>query len=182
MPTLDITKSQLMESLQDFALEFATPALVDVDHAVIGFVNNATPPKDGNDFVVITPLSQTRVGTNAESDDDPTSDTVTLSEYVQCEIQLDCYSRKRKNARLRAQTYETIARSGPGARFFRRYGIDCQFASPCQNLTAVMDSGQYVSRWTTTLTVGFWKQVSTGQDYFTDVKPELVNVDIRFKP
>ena len=145
MQVTDKTESKLIQSVLDFCFKCSNPALADENHVIVGYTNNLTLPSDGNDFCVITPLSERRVHKTIESDPLVT-DNINLSEYLECEI------------------------------------IDCQGADVCRNLTAVLDSDQYVSRWNTTLTLGQWKTVQLTQDYFTDIDPELINVDAKFRP
>lgn len=181
MHVTDKTESKLIQSVLDFCFKCSNPALADENHVIVGYTNNLTLPSDGNDFCVITPLSERRVHKTIESDPMVT-DNINLSEYLECEIQIDCYSSNRKDARLRVEAFELIAKSSYGVNFFRQYGIDCQGADVCRNLTTVLDSDQYVSRWNTTLTLGQWKTVQLTQDYFTDIDPELINVDAKFRP
>ena len=181
MAVNDITQSQLVKSVRDFCLNFASPALKDIDHVIVGYTNNLTLPSDGNDFCVVTPISERRLHTTKETDSKDV-DSVHLSEYLETVVQIDCYSTNRKDARTRVESYELVARSRYGVDHFKKYQVDCQHADICRNTTAILDSDQYVSRWTTTLTLGIWKQVEITQDYFTDIDPELINVDAQFKP
>lgn len=177
----DTTQSQLIKSVRDFCLKFATPALKDIEHVLVGYTNNFTLPTDGNDFCVVTPISERRLHTVNERDS-LDSDTVELSEYLETVVQIDCYSTNRKDARTRVESYELVGRSRYGVEHFKQYKVDCQHADICRNNTGILDSDQYVSRWTTNLTLGIWKQADITQDYFTDIDPELINVDAKFKP
>ena len=105
-----------------------------------------------------------------------------LAEYVNLDIQIDVYSTNIFDALERAQTFETVARSDFGVQHFLAFGIDCLFADGVQNLTAVMDSKQYVSRWTLVLHLGYWKRVKLAQDFFKTAIVDVINVDTKFKP
>ena len=63
MAVNDITQSQLIKSVRDFCLNFASPALKDIEHVVVGYTNNLTPPSVGNDLCVVTPISERRLHT-----------------------------------------------------------------------------------------------------------------------
>lgn len=181
MAVSDTTPSKLIQSVREFCLTFSTPPLKDLAHVIVGYTNNLTLPPDGNDFCVVTPISERRLHTTKETDLDE-KDSVQLAEYLESVVQIDCYSTNRKDARTRCESYELVARSRYGVEHFKKYNVDCQHADICRNTTAILDSDQYVSRWTTTLTLGIWKQVEITQDYFTEIEPELINVDLKFKP
>ena len=181
MAVSDTTPSKLIQSVREFCLNFSTPPLKDLAHVIVGYTNNLTLPPDGNDFCVVTPISERRLHTTKETDLDE-KDSVQLAEYLESVVQIDCYSTNRTDARTRCESYELVARSRYGVEHFKKYNVDCQHADICRNTTAILDSDQYVSRWTTTLTLGIWKQVEITQDYFTEIEPELINVDLKFKP
>lgn len=180
----DISDAQLLPALIGFCSTFATPKLADQMHVLDGFGNNRTLPPDGNDFCVVTPITQTRSGTDVVHLEKDGQDVIELREYVDVDIQIDCYSGPRdpQAAYQRAQTYETVARSYFGVDFFKRFGLDCLYADSLQNLSADLDSKQYVSRWMLMLHLGYWKRVQLDQDYFTEATVGVKNVDVTFKP
>lgn len=182
MDVVDVTRSDILRSLIDFCFKFAAPSLVDDVHVLDGFGNNRALPSDGNDFCVVTPIAQNRSGTDIEEWDAAGTDEVELKEYVDLDVQIDCYSTNSFDAMERAQTFETVARSRYGVDHFLNYGIDCLFADGLQNLTAVLDSDQYVSRWTLVLHLGYWKRVKLAQDFFNTAIVDVIPVDTKFKP
>ena len=184
MPTQDLTTAKIQKALEDFCLNFATPPLADAMHVVLGFTNQRTLPSDGNDFCIVTPITQRRAGTTIEHWEKQGPGTIELREYVELDVQLDCFSSSiyEDHARQRAQTYETVCRSSVGVQHFREYDIDCLYSEGCTNLSAVIDSAQYVSRWMVMLHLGYWKRVSVSEDFFSAVDLRLINVDSHFKP
>ncbi len=182
MPTTDLTTQKLLSALIDFCTTYATPALADDMHVLAGFGNRITLPADGNDICIVTPISQTRSGTTIERYERDGPDTQELREYVDLDVQIDCYSTNLFDARQRAATLETVARSSVGVAHFLKYDIDCLYSDTVQNLSAVIDSGQYVSRWMLLLHLGYWKRVEVAQDFFSAVDVRLKNVDVHFKP
>ena len=178
----DVSQADILNALIKFCFNFAAPTLADEMHVLDGFGNNRTLPKDGNDFCIVTPIRQARSGTNVERWKSDGDELMELAEYVDLDVQIDVYSTNIFDALERAQTYETVARSDFGVQHFAAFGIDCLYADDVQNLTAVMDSKQYVSRWTLVLHLGYWKRVKLAQDFFNTAIVDVVNVDSKFKP
>lgn len=148
---------------------------------IYGFANDLTLPADGNDCCVVTPIAQRRSGTNIERY--PEGEEVQeLLEHVELDVQIDCYSNNEFDALDRAATYETIGRSAIGVKFFERFNIGLLYTDSSQNLSSVLDSDRYVSRWTLTLHLSYWKTVKLGQDFFKTITIDVANVDVKFKP
>lgn len=177
MTTRDLTQDDLLNALISFCNTYATPRLPDDIHVVSGFSNRITMPNDDNDACVVTPITQRRTGTTIERWFEG-ADTLELAEYVEIDVQVDCYSTNIFDARQRASTYETVTRSSVGVNFFNRFGLDCLYADDPQNLTAVIDSAQYVSRWSVVLHLGFWKRVEVAQEFFNALDVRVKNVDV----
>ena len=124
----DISQADILNACIKFCYNFAAPALTDEMHVLDGFGNNRTLPKDGNDFCIVTPIRQSRSGSNIESWKPDGDEVMELAEYVNLDIQIDVYSTNIFDALERAQTYETVARSDFGVQHFLAFGIDCLFA------------------------------------------------------
>lgn len=177
-----VTTPNLIPALVDFITTFATPALIDSDHVLNGFERNITPPKDKQDFCVIQPISRTRRGTTVQEYDKTGDEVVRLKEYVDLDVQIDCYSRNLFDAASRAQTLETVARSFAGVDSFAKHNIDCQYADNVQNLTAILDEAQYQTRWRLVLRLGYWRTVQLDQPFVDALDVDVHNVDVRFPP
>lgn len=177
----DITQAQFWQAIEQFCLKFATPALTDDSrHVIPGFVNDQTLPPDGGDFVVYAPIRMERQGTTIEKW--RTKDIIEWDEYVQATVQIDCYSTSPVRAFKRVSTLEMIARSEAAVNHFSALGIDCLYGENVRDLSGVLDSGKYVSRWSFELSLGFWKKAQTPMEYFTHADVDVVNVDVRFPP
>lgn len=183
MAVVDLTQAQLFSGVEQFLLNFSTPALTaDGLHVIPGYANDQTLPADGGDFCVYTPLYMSRRGTNAEDWLAAPTEAVNYSEYVETVWQIDCYSASMVSAQQMAATFELIARSEAGVNFFNPLFIDCLYAENVRNLSLVLDSRKYVARWGLELHLGFWKQIQVPFPYFTSVNVNVVNVDVSFPP
>lgn len=169
-------------ALRKFLWQFAQPTLVDIDHVLIGYNNMLSLPSDGNDFCIVTVLSENRRGQTMQSFAPSAQNAIAYRTYYEQMVQVDCYSSDIYNARYRAEAYETIARTETGVDFFDGLGFDLLYADGLQDMTAVLDSNQYVSRWTLNLYLGLWKQVTIEQQYFDTATVDLKNVDVAFPP
>mgnify|MGYP000064327151 CR=1 FL=1 len=180
---VDLTQAQLFAGVEQFLLNFSTPTLTDDGlHVIPGNANDQSLPADGGDFCIYTPLFMGRRGTNVEEWQAEPIDAVNYCEYVETVWQIDCFSQSMVNAQQMAQTFELIARSEAGVNFFKPLSVDCLFAENLRNLSFVLDSKKYVSRWSLELHLGFWKQIQVSFDFFTSVNVNVVNVDVSFPP
>lgn len=180
---VDLTQAQLFAGVEQFLLNFSTPTLMDDGlHVIPGNANDQSLPADGGDFCIYTPLLMSRRGTNAEDWNTAPAEAVNYDEYVETVWQIDCFSRSMVSAQQLATTFELIARSEAGVNFFKPLSVDCLFAENLRNLSFVLDSKKYVSRWSLELHLGFWKQIQVSFDFFTSVNVNVVNVDVSFPP
>ena len=179
----DLTVDQIERAMRAFLSTYALPKLPNTDklHLLNGFLKNVGLPSDGDDFCVFTPITTERNGTTIESFD-PGDEAVKLSVYFTIAIQVDCYSTDLISAQQRAQAYEAFAHSSYGVQLFKSFGLDLQYADSLQNLTAVMDAGQYVSRWSLTLHFGLKKVLQVQEPSFDSVSVDIANVDVKFPP
>lgn len=169
-------------TLRKFLFQYAQPKLKDINHVLVGYNNNLSLPADGNDFCIVTVVSETRRGQTIESFDPSPDEAVAYRTYYEQVVQVDCYSSDLYNARYRAEAFETLARTETGVNFFEEQGFDLLYADGLRDLSAVMDSNQYISRWTFNLYLGIWKEVTIEQQYFDTATVNLKNVDVAFPP
>ena len=177
-----VESPDLINALVDYIVTYSTPALVDSDHVLNGFERNISPPKDGNDYCVIQPISRTRRGTTIQEWDHEGDEVVRLKEYVDYVVQVDCYSNNIYDGASRAQTLETLALSYAGIELFRKHGVDCQYADGVRNISAFIDEGQYTSRWCVLLHLGYWRTVTVQEDFVNAVDLDVQSVDVKFPP
>lgn len=178
----DVTQAQLFTAVESFLLNFSTPELADVAHVIPGFVNDQSFPSDGKEYCVYTPLFMTRRGTGVEDWSEGQLEQMNYLEYVETVWQIDCFSKSMVFAQQMAQTFELIARTPTGVDFFKPLYIDCLYAEGLRNLSFVLDSKKYVSRWSLELHLGFWKQIQVQLPFFSTATVDLVNVDVKFPP
>lgn len=177
----DESDARLTEALRQFLWRFATPPLPSIDAIRLGYENDAPLP-EGNDFCVISLLSLERQGTAVE-DWDANTDGIEIGLNMEAQVQIDCFSDSRARARERAQAYEALCAHEVGLTFLRTYGVDVKYNEGTRNLSSVLDSGKYLSRYSLTLRVGFWKKVGVNVDSFTSLDLAGVhNVDVKFSP
>ena len=178
---VSLTRATFWKSIEEFLIAFSTPAIADDGiHVIYGSADDQSLPPD-NEFIVYTPISQSRRGRTFQ-EWHKTDDVIGWREYVEVILQIDCYSSSPVHAMSRAQTFETMARSEAGVDFLKARHIDCLYADSVRNLTNLLDSGKPVPRWSLELHVGYWKQLQTDQDYFTSADVDVINVDVRFPP
>lgn len=180
------TKDYVTEAIRDFLKTFSSPDFekADVRHLIAGQSNDLGLPDDEHDFCVFYPISSVRRGTTIE-DLESDGETMALHEYVVLTIQIDVYSLNRYRAQQRAQTYELISRSTVGCSFFKRYGLDLQFADDAQNLSGIDESDKWLYRWSLSFRLGLKKKVVLPVGSFDSVSTradDIQNVDVKFPP
>ena len=172
----------LFLAVRDFIFTFSRPPLASLDQIYLGYNNNLSLPTDGNDFCVASALSENRRGTTLQHFAPSPSNEIAYRTYYEIAIQIDCYSADLFNARYRAEALETIARTESGVDLFAKHQFDLLYADGLRDVTGVLDSDIYVSRWTFNLYLGIWKEINLTQQYFNTANVNVVNVDSRFPP
>jgi hypothetical protein len=112
---------------------------------------------DDNDYIVYTPITQKRIGTNiavlhAEGVPDNENAPDTDTKLLQIDLQIDCYG---DNAFMYSQGIETFARAGRCNEWLKQNeaSIRVLYASDPIDGTLVDDTHQFVTRWITTLSI-----------------------------
>lgn len=178
----DVTEANAWAAIEAFIAAFAEPSLAtDGLHIIPGFANDQSLPPDGNDFAIFTPIRSTRKGTNRQIWDE-LEDKITLAEYVETVWQIDFYSSSPIYSMRRAQAIEQMARSETAVRFMRERHCDLLYADAPDNLSGLLDSGRYVSRWSVELRVGVHRKLQSAQQYSETGAVDVINVDVRFPP
>lgn len=152
-----------------------------------GYQNRAALPAGSNEYAIMQITGQYRRGTNVDSysaegmaqDEDG---TLTTRELVECDMQLDFYSDS-DSARLRAQTVETLARSGLASQFFTQsFDVGCLYAGDLRDLSGITDADQYVQRFSVTLRLCCWVGVNVKIPWFDAVAVGVKDVDVYYPP
>ena len=174
--------ARTLEAVRAYIAAFSTPPL-DKSRIYPGDSDVMVLPAGSNDYAVFYVLDQQAVGTPLEQPGE--GNETRIGTYVRTRVQIDIYSdagRGYDNARTRAQTLSTLARTPTGVGFFDQFDIDCLFCDYASSAPVVTDSKRKASRWTLTLNLGFWQWITVKQDYFTGIADNVQNVDVAFHP
>lgn len=161
-----------------------------------GFQSQEVLPDD-NDYIVYTPISQTRIGTNvatlnADGVADKDNAPETNAKLTRVDVQIDCYG---DNAFDYAHGIETYARSVRCNEWLQQNGMALKvlYASDPINGTMIDDTEQYAPRWIVTLSVEITLNVVEYIPWIEDVtvlpNPQeiiqrgvkIINVDVQHK-
>lgn len=129
---------------------------IDNSRIIRGNQSREVLPKD-NDYIVYTPITQKRIGTNIAmlhaEEVEPTGNAPEQnSKLLQIDLQVDCYGDK---SLAYAEGLETFAGSGRCNDWLIQNGagIRVLYASDPMDGTLVDDTRQYITRWIVTLSV-----------------------------
>jgi hypothetical protein len=126
-----------------------------------------------NDYIVYTPISQKRIGTNvailhAENVPDNENAPNTDTKLLQVHVQVDCYGSK---AFAYAESIETFAGALRCNEWLQqsKMGMRVLYASNPIDATLVDDTRQYILRWVVTLSIEFEVSVTDNIPWIEDV-------------
>lgn len=129
---------------------------IDNSRIIRGNQSREVLPKD-NDYIVYTPITQKRIGTNIAmlhaEEVEPTGNAPEQnSKLLQIDLQVDCYGDK---SLAYAEGLETFAGSGRCNDWLIQNGagIRVLYASDPMDGTLVDDTRQYITRWIVTLSI-----------------------------
>jgi hypothetical protein len=151
---------------------------IDSNRIIRGNQSREVLPKD-NDYIVYTPITQKRIGTNiailhAEEVEPTDNAPEQNSKLLQIDLQIDCYGDK---SFAYAEGLETFAGSGRCNDWLIQNGagIRVLYASDPIDGTMIDDTRQYITRWIVTLSICL--TVST-----TDSIPWIEEVEVNVIP
>ena len=162
-----------------------------------GFQSQEVLPSDNN-YIIYTPISQTRIGTNvatlhAENIDDDKNAPDVNQRLTRVDVQIDCYG---DNAFDYASAIETFAGSLRCNEWLEQSNMALRvlYASNPMNGTLIDETAQFVPRWIVTLSVEIVSSVTDLipwiEDANIDPNPEvivdksavkIINVDVQYK-
>lgn len=157
----------LIKALGDFCVEY-----LDFDNkkplVVRGYVNKVSKPKT-NDYVLITPMSMTRLATNRHEWQGEKS-LETITQPVRRRVQIDCFG---SMAAVWAKILSTLLRDYVGCDFLKPYGIAPLFVEDPQEMASDTGEEQYVPRFMLGAMLQQNDLVGTALDFFKaiNVKP-----------
>lgn len=199
-PTPTLSEADYMSEVNDLIIKITG---LEQDRLFRGYQSREVLPADGT-YIIYTPITRKRIGTNITSFDATTSDededgAFTDASLVQVDIQVDVYG---DEAVEKAQLIELMCHS-PLCRAWlvsQGYSIRVLHATSPIDATYVGDTEQYIPRWTTTISTCFGSSVDNPQPWYEDVNIKgtkidpatgeltppseagVVNVDVFFKP
>lgn len=176
-----VSDDDLYGAVYAFLAGCCTPAL-DPQNIIRGWENRVSLPPGTEEYAVMTIVKHQRHGTTVEGEGTEPG-TLELRELVEVTVRLDFCSAG-DNARRRAQTVETLARSPAGANWFRRrHGLGCLYADAPADRSFAGTGEQFVRRWTTALHLTHWRVLALREDFFTTARlTRLENVDVHHPP
>lgn len=171
MNVISLTSADVYEAVRQFvhigAVSASAPN-IPLNAIYQGWQNRSVLPANGNDYAVISIISETQKGTNASAQQDEDLNIYGLFETsVQVDICAD-----NDSSRQRATSLKMLTRSTIGANFLKSFGISALHAEDVRDLSFVGDAQQFVRRHMTTLHLSYVAKVSVEYDYFNQAKLE----------
>ena len=174
---------KLLRSVKAY-IELCCPN-VDPKTVFMGNQNRISLPPDCNEYCIFSIVNTAEHGTPRVSEsynEETGAFNAIVKRIVEVIVQVDFYSDNVLKAQERAQTLSMTARSVVGSDFFKSYDVALLNADMPQNTTVVIDSEQYVQRFTVDLHLMYTHSAEFGYSYFDSVNAELKEVDSSFPP
>lgn len=167
MPVVSsVTETDVFAALRAVLIEW----IPDGVEVIRGNVNRVSEPA-GQSYIVMTPLSRTRLSTTVTGFD-PDAGTRKDEASTQIDIQIDVHG---PDSAENAQAISTLFRSDAGCDALNDTGIPVaplQIADPRQ-LPFVGGERQYTERWSIDLSVQALLSITSSQDFTTKISPVL---------
>ncbi len=180
-----VSTGRLRDAVYDFTAMYAIPE-IDQENIFWANQNRMSLPAGIEDFISLYIVSQVRHGTAVEctipgvGNEPDRIGIVSLFEYL---IQIDIYSNSLNYARDRAMTIANIGRSSIGPLFFNQYDCSLLYVDDPRDMTAIMDSQQFVQRYMVQLRCCMPEATTVNFDTFdTAYITRIENVDVHHKP
>ena len=166
---VSLTESAIFAALRAFILD----ALGTVE--VVQGADNRVPPPCSGPYVSMIRVGQTRLSTNqvVNTDNYPTSQTITETQPTRVSIQLDCYGAAAGDW---ANLLATAFRSDLGCAFFEPFGIDPLYHDEPKSLPLVNGEEQYERRWMLVVHLQANIAITATAQFMTAAKITTVNV------
>ena len=174
-----LTESQILAAVRGFLLP-----LMPGGSEVIRTQNNRAPPPKAPNWIAMTPRSRVRLATNIDSWDTTAHPAPTVQSYqqkVELKIQLDVYGGLSADI---ATAISTLWRDDYACQYFLAISEDLAplYATDGQQMPLISGEEQYVSRWTMELSLQANLDVSTTQDFATNLAVTVIEVDAAYPP
>ena len=150
---------------------------------VRGWQNRAALPKSST-LIVLTLLDTIRHGTNVHTWNmtPPSGIDNTLSMLTEYLVQVDICGLDEETVNAQAAMLLMLGRDAVAVDFFKAFSLQPYFADDIKALPFSNELDQWVVRYTVTLHLGGWTQITVNQDAFSDVHVNIENVDVHHPP
>ncbi len=183
--TISVTETAALTALRGFLLSIipgctTTPVTCEVIRGQI----NRVPEPTSSDFIVMTPLMQTRLATNIDAFQDNVSTGFRNSEsQVQFTIQLDFHG---PNSGDNCQIFATLWRDEYATTFFESLtpSIDAEplFCSDPRQTPFINGENQYEYRWTADAEMQINPVITVDQQFAAQLQATIISVDVAYPP
>lgn len=169
----------MLGAVYDFILAYAPEAKQ--DNIFRGWQNRLALPQT-QEFIVISVQDTLRIGTNvnnyAQSANNKIT-TTTLREYI---VDVDFCNINQETAQKQAALIESIGRSYIAVDFFEKYDISFNYCDDVEYVPYIDEQDQYLHRYRVSLHFTKWEEATVQQEYFSNVKLRVENIDVHHKP
>lgn len=150
---------------------------------VRGWQNRAALPASSS-LVILTLLDTIRHGTNARSWNmtPPAGIKTTVSMLTEYVVQVDICGLDEEIVNAQAALLLMLGRDPLAVEFFKVFNLQPYFADDIKSLPFSNELDQWVVRYSVTLHLGGWTQITVNQDAFSDVHVNIENVDVHHPP
>jgi hypothetical protein len=176
--TISITEDDVFATLRTFLL-----GIVAADVEVVQGQGNRVSQPLSDDFIVMTPISQVRLGTNTSRYTDPGSNPGTrdFMQPTRITVQLDIYGPASADY---ATTITTLFRSEYACDAFKAAGLDIQplYCDDAKQAPFINGENQFEHRWIIDAVIQYNPVTSVPQDFADELNVNIVSVDATYPP
>jgi hypothetical protein len=177
MPTtVSITEDNVLAALRTFLLSIVAAGV-----EVIYGQDNRVPEPLGDDFLVMTPLSQARLSTNDTTYTDPGTNpgTANYERATRSMVQIDIHG---PNSADNAAMIETLYRSQYAVDSFATSGLDIQplYCDDAKQMPFINGENQFEQRWIITAAIQYNPVTAVPQDFADALSVNIVSVDATY--
>jgi len=177
MPTtVSITEDNVLATLRTFLLSIVAAGV-----EVVNGQDNRVPEPLGDDFLVMTPLGQSRLSTNGETYTDPGTNpgTRNFERATKSTIQIDIHG---PNSADNAAMIETLYRSEYAVDSFKASGLDIQplYCDDARQMPFNNGENQYEQRWIITAVIQYNPVTAVPQDFADALSVNIISVDATY--
>lgn len=166
--TPSVTETQVMQAMTSF-LTTIMPSNVEIRKAQ----GNLTSEPRGPDFVVLTPIRRSRLGTTIDTFD-PTGSTNTLTEPMQVDMQLDFHG---ETSTDNATSFQIAFRDAYACDFLGPLNVAPLYCDDGNQMPFINDQDQFEDRWVLTASMQINPALTFAQQSANTLTVGLVEAD-----